>query len=102
MKSQNISELKIKLWKSEMLRTFLTALILLIPKIPFSIKIILILFFDVIDCNLELNPWTPYFTKNDLNVCGTEFYHVADKVGDILSFTLVYLYYSVSSMILHT
>lgn len=83
----------IRLWQAEVTRVFLSAFILLIPQIPFSVKIIIIMLLDKVDCSRRFYPYRgPMFVK-DINICGTLEYHLADKLGDILCYTLLWLYY---------
>lgn len=86
-------ELKIKLWQSGWMRTFLTAIVLLIPNVQFFAKIILIIIFDTFDCNNSYYPIIPTFSKNDKNVCGSNYYNIVDKIADSIDYTLLYLYY---------
>ena len=90
---ENMNNQKIRLWQAEMVRIFLTGLVLLIPKIPFSIKIILIMFFDRLDCSAYFYPKKGPLFSDQKEICFTTYYSFADKIGDILSYTLLWLYY---------
>jgi hypothetical protein len=76
------------IWKAESWRVFLSGLVILIPRVPFSIKIIIVMLLDRLDCYVlkKENP-------NDVFVCRTDSYHRADKIGDIMSYSLLWLYY---------
>jgi len=83
----------IRLWQAEVTRVFLSAFILLIPQIPFSVKIIIIMLLDRLDCSSDYYPKKGPMLIKDTRICRTKEYQLADKIGDIFCYTLLWLYY---------
>jgi len=83
----------IKLWQAEFTRIFLSSILILIPNIAFSVKIIIVMLLDRLDCSSEYYPKKGPMLISNTKICRTLEYQLADKMGDITCYTLLWLYY---------
>lgn len=84
---------KITLMQAEVARVFLSGLIILIPGIPFSVKIGAVMILDRLDCMSDYYPRRgPLFIK-DTSICKTGYYQKSDKITDMLCYTFLWMYY---------
>jgi len=83
--------------KSEILRVLITFIILQFLSIPFFIKILLIMFTEILDCTPSLK-YGPLFTP-DTSICGTTNYQRIDKITDIIIYFLILVYIINSSIL---
>lgn len=71
---------------SQLIRITITIIILFFLKIPFFLKILLIMFTDTFDCAV------PHFLFREWSNCKKEFYQYSDKLTDIICYSILLFY----------
>jgi len=71
---------------SQLIRIITTLLIVFFFKIPFFLKILLIILSDTFDCSV------PHFLFNKWSNCRKDFYQYTDKITDIICYSILLFY----------
>jgi len=89
----NSEDPKVTLMQAEVARVFLSGVTVMIPKLPFTIKIGIVMLLDRLDCMPYLWPNKGPLFVDDREICKTEYYQKSDKITDKLCYAFLWLYF---------